>query len=86
VDAKAAIALTIAGGQTQKITGSHSLSSEGPVVVNAPQLKLKGKGTITLTCGSSKVVVKSDGVLVEGASSLTIEGTRIELDEGALGT
>jgi len=85
VDAKA-IALTIAGGQTQKISGSHSLSAKGPVVVTAPRLSLKGNGTITLTCGPSKVVVTSDGVLVEGAAALTIEGNKIELDEGALGT
>jgi type VI secretion system secreted protein VgrG len=86
VDAKAAIALNIAGSQTQKISGSHSLSADGPVVVNASRLELKGKGTITLICGPSKVIVKSNGVLVEGAATLTIEGSKIELDEGALGT
>lgn len=86
IDAKAAIALTIAGSQTQKISGSHSLSAEGPVVVNAPRLELKGKGTITLTCGPSKVIVKSSGVLIEGAATVTVEGSKIELDEGALGT
>jgi len=86
VDAKAAIALTLAGSQTQKISGSHSLSADGPVLVNASRLSMKGNGTITLTCGPSKVVVTSSGVLVEGAASLTIEGSKIELDEGALGS
>lgn len=86
VDAKAAIALNIAGTQTQKISGSHSLSADGPVVVTAPRLELKGKGTITLACGPCKVIVKSNGVLVEGAASLILEGSKIELDEGALGT
>ncbi|WP_342378041.1 type VI secretion system Vgr family protein [Myxococcus stipitatus] len=85
-DAKAAIAVNIAGGQSQKISGSHSMSADGPVVVNASKLSLKGKGTITLTCGPSKVIVKSNGILVEGATEVTIEGSKIELDENALGT
>ncbi|WP_144369961.1 hypothetical protein [Myxococcus stipitatus] len=85
-DAKAAIAVNIAGGQSQKISGSHSMSADGPVVVNASKLSLKGKGTITLTCGPSKVIVKSNGILVEGAAEVTIEGSKIELDENALGT
>lgn len=86
VDAKAAIALSIAGTQKQNISGSHSMSAGGPVLVSAPQLKLKGKGTITLTCGPSKVVIKSAGIFVEGAASVTIEGSQVELDENALGT
>ncbi|WP_224244455.1 type VI secretion system Vgr family protein [Hyalangium gracile] len=86
VDAKAAIALNIAGAQKQNISGSHSLSAGGPVLVTAPQLKLKGSGTITLTCGPSKVVVKSAGIFVEGAASVTIEGSQVELNESALGT
>jgi type VI secretion system secreted protein VgrG len=85
-DAKAAIAINIAGAQTQRISGSHSMSADGPVVVNAPRLELKGQGTITLTCGPSKVIVKSNGILVEGAAEVTIEGSKIELDENALGT
>ncbi|MCP3098217.1 type VI secretion system tip protein VgrG [Myxococcus sp. K15C18031901] len=85
-DAKAAIAVNIAGPQTQRISGSHSISSDGPVRVTASRLSLKGKGTITLTCGQSKVIVKSDGILVEGAAEVTIEGKKIALDENALGT
>ncbi len=85
IDAKG-IVLNIAGVQKQSISGSHSLSAGGPVVVTAPKLKLKGSGTITLTCGKSKVVVKSAGIFVEGAASLTIEGGQVELDENALGT
>jgi len=85
VDAKG-IVLNIAGTQKQSISGSHSLSADGPVVVNAPKLKLKGSGTITLTCGPSKVVVKSGGIFVEGAASVTIEGGQVDLDENALGT
>ncbi|MCP3065264.1 type VI secretion system tip protein VgrG [Myxococcus sp. K38C18041901] len=85
-DAKAAIAINIAGKQTQRISGSHSMSTDGPVLVTAPRLSLKGQGTITLTCGPSKVIVKSNGILVEGAAEVTIEGSKIELDENALGT
>ena len=55
-------------------------------VLKALELSLKGKGTITLTCGQSKVIVKSDGILVEGAAEVTIEGKKIALDENALGT
>ncbi|WP_224372277.1 type VI secretion system Vgr family protein [Hyalangium versicolor] len=86
IDAKAAVAVNIAGTQKQRISGGHSISADGPVLVSASQLKLKGKGTITLTCGSTKVVVKSGGIFVEGGAALTIEGSSIELDENALGT
>ena len=51
------------------------------MVINAPKLMVKGSGTITLACGACKVIIKSGGVYVEGASSLTIEGGTVLLDD-----
>jgi hypothetical protein len=86
ITAKAAAVLNIAGSQRQKIGGSHSITAEGPLVINAPKLSVKASGTITLACGACKVIIKSGGVYVEGASSLTIEGSTVLLDENVLGT
>jgi type VI secretion system secreted protein VgrG len=85
VTAGAAAAENVAGVEMHRIAGSHSMSAKGPVRVTAPTLKLKGAGVITLSCGSTKVVIKSGGIFVEGDASLTIEGSNLEVDEGALG-
>jgi len=85
ITAGAAAAENVAGALAQRISGSHGLTAKGLVRISAPTFKLKGKGVITLSCGSTKVIIKSDGVFVEGGASLTIEGSSIDLDEAALG-
>jgi hypothetical protein len=86
VAAKAALVVNISGGQRQKISGGHSLSAKGPVVLSGSRLNLNGKETITLTVGKCKVMLKSDGISVEGASKPTVlKADKIELDESELG-
>ncbi|MBX3275689.1 MAG: type VI secretion system tip protein VgrG [Sandaracinaceae bacterium] len=86
VSAKAAIALNIAGPQSNKISGGHSIAAQGPVVVTAPTVSLKASGKITLACGACKVIIEGGGVNIEGASEVTIEGSTIKLPETSLGT
>ena len=86
VDAKAAIALNIAGSQSNDIGGGHSIASEAAVVVTAPKVKLKASGKITLACGACKVIVEGGGINIEGASEVTIEGSTVDLPETSLGT
>ena len=86
LSAKAAIALNVAGGQSNKISGGHSIAAEGPLVVNAPTVSLKASGKITLACGACKVIIEGGGVMIEGASEVTIDGSTIKLPENALGT
>jgi len=80
-----AVTLTFAGTQRQRISGGHSVSAQGAVNILTPRLKLEGGEAITLTCGDSKVVVDSDGVYIE-ASTIVYEGSKVEVDQGALGT
>ena len=86
ISSGAAVAINIAGSQKQTIKGSHSISSDGPVMVTAPQLKMKGSGAISLVCGANKVIIDSSGVAIKGGGKLEIEGSTIKLPEGFLGT
>jgi type VI secretion system secreted protein VgrG len=86
VDAKAAITLAIAGVQSTKCGGGHSIAAKGPVVINTGSFKAKASSAITLACGACKVVISSDGIDIKGASKVTIKGSTIQLEENPLGT
>ena len=86
IQAGTALAENVAGAAKHKVKGSHAVSAKQAVVVTTPKISLKANGSITLTCGSTKVVLKSSGVHVDGGKKLTVKGsTGVELDEGVLG-
>jgi type VI secretion system secreted protein VgrG len=85
IQAGSALAENVAGAAKHHVKGSHSMSAKQAVIVTTPKITLKANGTITLTCGSTKVVLKSSGVDLEGDSALTLKASKVELDEGVLG-
>jgi type VI secretion system secreted protein VgrG len=86
VTAKAAVAVNVAGSQRQNIKGGHTMGADGPVLLSGPKLKLTASGTITLACGACKVIINSSGISIEGASELTVDGSKVKLNENALGS
>jgi uncharacterized protein (DUF2345 family) len=78
--------MNVAGAERRTVSGAHAVAAQGPLVVNAPTLQIKAGGSITLSCGGSKVVINSGGVSIEGAASVTLKGGTIVLDESVLGT
>jgi len=85
INAGTAVAENVAGAAKHHVKGSHSVSAKQGVMITTPKLSLKANGTITLTCGSTKVVLKSSGVGIDGAQKLLVKGSSVELDEGVLG-
>ena len=86
ISAGTALAENVAAAAKHHVAGSHSVSAKQAVVVTTPKLTLKASGTITLTCGSTKVVLKSSGIDLEGDTALTLKASKVELDEGVLGS
>ena len=85
INAGTAVAENVAGAAKHHVKGSHSVSAKLGVMITTPKLSLKANGTITLSCGSTKVVLKSSGVGIDGAQKLTVKGSSVEMDEGVLG-
>ena len=85
IQAGTGVAENVAGPVKQHVKGSHTVSAKQGVVVTTPKISLKASGTITLSCGSTKVVIKSSGIAVDGGGKLTVKGSKVELDEGVLG-
>lgn len=85
INAGSAVAETVAAISKHAVKGSHAIAAQGSVLVIAPRLQLKAKGSITLTCGSTRVTLESNGVGMDGGSSLNIQGSKVEVDEGVLG-
>ncbi len=85
IHAGTGVAENVAGPVKQHVKGSHTVSAKQAVVVTTPKVSLKASGTITLTCGSTKVVLESSGISVDGGGKLTVKGSKVELDEGVLG-
>ncbi len=75
----------VAGPVKQHVKGSYTISAKQAVVVTTPRISLKASGTITLSCGSTKVVLESSGIALDGGGKLTVKGSKVELDEGVLG-
>jgi type VI secretion system secreted protein VgrG len=86
VDAKAAITLAVAGVQSTKTGGGHSIAATGPVSIKTGVFSAKASGKITLACGACEVVISSSGIDIKGAGKLKIEGSTIQLDQNPLGT
>ena len=86
VDAKAAITLAVAGAQTTKTGGGHSIAATGPVDIKTGAFSAKASGKITLACGACEVVISSSGIDIKGAGKLKIDGSTIQLNENPLGT
>jgi type VI secretion system secreted protein VgrG len=85
IQAGTGVAENVAGPVKQHVKGSHTVSAKQGVVVTTPKISLKASGTITLSCGSTKVVIKSSGIAIDGGGKLTVKGSKVELDEGVLG-
>jgi type VI secretion system secreted protein VgrG len=85
IQAGTGVAENVAGPVKQHVKGSHTVSAKQGVVVTTPRISLKASGTITLSCGSTKVVLKSSGIALDGGGKLTVKGSKVELDEGVLG-
>ncbi|MCC6322665.1 MAG: type VI secretion system tip protein VgrG [Phycisphaerales bacterium] len=73
VDAKGAIALTIAK-QTQKIGGNYSLTAKTVGAMTVSKADLKGS-TVTFKCGTAEVVVSGSGIELAGVAGVTIKAT-----------
>ncbi len=85
IQAGTAVAENVAGAAKHHVKGSHSVSAKQAVVLTAPKISLKANGTITLSCGATKVILESSKVALDGTTKLTLKGSKIELDEGVLG-
>ncbi len=86
ITAKAALALSVAGSEKQSISGGYSISSDGPVVISAPQLKMTAGTQITFKVGDCKLILKSGTVAVDGDAKLDIKGSsEVKLKENLLG-
>jgi len=84
VDAKAAIAITVAS-QKQKIGKGHAVSGGGVVAITTSKLDLKSSGKISLICGAAKVVIDSSGVDISGPLGVTVQGTsKVEMKAPAI--
>jgi type VI secretion system secreted protein VgrG len=78
IQAGTAVAENVAGAAKHHVKGSHSVSAKQAVVLTAPKISLKANGTITLSCGATKVILESSKVALDGTTKLTLKGSKID--------
>ncbi|MEM9876423.1 MAG: type VI secretion system tip protein TssI/VgrG [Myxococcota bacterium] len=57
----------VGGAVVDKLDGNHVVEAGGPATIMGAFHKLEAKGTITLKCGGSEVVIDSSGVTISSA-------------------